>query len=271
MFNQEKITFIGGGAMARAMLTGMMSNQLLAPSQVTVSEPVESLGEALIRDFGIRHTTDNQVAVQGADIVIMAVKPQYAGDVYSAVAGQIPKGALLLSIMAGEPISKIRTGLQLDAIVRVMPNTPAQVGQGISGWTATAAVSKTQRAQAKALLGALGEEIYLDKEHLLDMVTAMSGSGPAYVFLFIEAFIDAGVQLGLPRPIAQTLALQTLEGSVAFARQFPQHPAELRSMVTSPGGTTAAALYQLEKGGFRALMSRAIYAAYQKSVELGSN
>jgi pyrroline-5-carboxylate reductase len=150
-----------------------------------------------------------------------------------------------------------------------MPNTPAQVGKGMSVWTATNEVSDTQRSQAKMILAALGEELYVDQEDYLDMATALSGTGPAYVFMFMEAMIDAGVHMGFSRRVSEQLVLQTIEGSVAFARYTQRHPAELRNTVTSPGGTTADALYQLEKGGFRTVLSKAIWAAYQKSRYLG--
>jgi pyrroline-5-carboxylate reductase len=150
-----------------------------------------------------------------------------------------------------------------------MPNTPAQIGQGMSVWMSTSEVEPRQREQAQMILRALGEEIAVDDEDYLDMATALSGTGPAYVFLFMEALIDAGVHLGFSRRVAQQLVLQTLQGSVAYARQSNLHPAELRNQVTSPGGTSAEALYQLEKGGLRTVLSRAIWAAYQKSRYLG--
>jgi len=152
-----------------------------------------------------------------------------------------------------------------------MPNTPARVGKGMSVWIATDSVSDAQKSHAQEILGALGEEIFVDHEYYLDMATALSGTGPAYVFLFIEALIDAGVHMGFSRRVAQELVLQTMEGSVAFARQHQRHPVELRNMVTSPGGTTADALYQLEKGGFRTIISKAVFAAYQKSRLLGED
>ena len=150
-----------------------------------------------------------------------------------------------------------------------MPNTPAQLGKGITVWTSTPQVSEVQRQQADQVLGALGETIWMEDEAYLDMATALSGTGPAYVFLFIEALIDAGVHLGFSRRVAEQLVLQTMDGSLAVARTSARHPATLRNMVTSPGGTTAEALYQLEKGGLRTIISKAVYSAYQKSKLLG--
>jgi len=271
MLQEKKVTFIGSGVMGQAMIAGLIEHDLIAPQNVIASDPIKSLGERLNEQYGVGHSTDNVAASQGADIVILAVKPQYLDPVLAELGGKLPSETLILSIVAGVPIDKISRHLKLETIVRVMPNTPARVGKGMSVWTATDAVNEAQREQVKAILGALGQEIFVEHEYFLDMATALCGSGPAYVFLFIEALIDAGVHMGFSRPIAQELVLQTVEGSVAFARAYPSHPAELRNMVTSPGGTTADALYQLEKGGMRAILSKAVFAAYQKSKALGSS
>jgi len=150
-----------------------------------------------------------------------------------------------------------------------MPNTPAQIGQGITAWTATPEVSDAQLAQVRALLGALGKEIYVETERMIDMATALSATGPTYIFLVMEALVDAGVHMGFSRHIAQELVLQTMLGSVLFAKESHKHPAELRNMVTSPGGTSAAAIYQMEKGGLRTVLSKAVWAAFQRAVALG--
>ena len=176
-----------------------------------------------------------------------------------------------MSIIAGARIATLRQGLGAEAIVRIMPNTPGQVGEGIAVWTATPEASDEGLSLARAIIGALGEEIYVEDEDYLDMATAMSGSGPAYVFLFIEAMTDAGVHMGLSRPIAEKLALQTVKGSAAYAQQRGLHPAVLRNMVTSPGGTTAEALYEFERGGLRATVERAILAAYRRAQVLGKS
>ena len=155
------------------------------------------------------------------------------------------------------------------SVVRAMPNTPAQIGMGITVWTATDEVSAVHKEQAQAILGSLGEEIFVEHESYLDMATALSGSGPGYVFMMMEALIDAGVHLCFSRHIARQLVFQTMRGSFEYAERSGKHPAELRNQVTSPGGTTAAALYHMEKGGLRTVISRGIWAAYQRSVELG--
>lgn len=269
MFENTKITFIGSGAMATAMIAGLCEQGLITPQRITASDPFAAQLEKIKQRFSINTTSSNVVAVKGADIIILAVKPQTLTAVGQELTNEIPAETLVLSILAGSTIKSISQILQHDRLVRVMPNTPAQVNKGMSVWTCTEQVNDLQKQQTQAILGALGEEIFVDSEKYLDMATALSGGGPAYVYLFMEALIDAGVHMGFSRPIAQQLVYQTLEGSVAFARSTSSHPAELRNMVTSPGGTTAEALYQLEKGGFRAVISKAIWAACKKSRYLG--
>ena len=172
--------------------------------------------------------------------------------------------------MAGVTLDMLESGLAHKRIVRTMPNTPAQVNMGMTVWIASAEVSDEQRAQAQAMLQALGEEIEVQKEIFLDMHTGLGGSGPGFAFLIIEAMIDAGVQMGFSRGDAQKIVLQTLDGSIELVKQSGEHPAELRNRVTSPGGTTAAGIYELEKGGLRTILTDAVLAAYQRSIELGS-
>jgi pyrroline-5-carboxylate reductase len=185
------------------------------------------------------------------------------------IRGHLRRQDLLLSILAGTPIRKLADGVAHAAVVRAMPNTPAQIGEGMTVWTSTPEVTDEQRAQAQAILGAFGQELYVNDESYLDMATALSGTGPAYIFIFMEALIDAGVHLGFSRRVSEQLVFQTMRGSLDYAAQSGKHVAELRNQVTSPGGTTAAALYHLEKGGLRTVISRAIWAAYQRSIELG--
>ena len=263
------IAFIGSGTMAEAMINGIVLQELMPPNAITGSGPRPERGEELHQRYGINVATDNAAAAEQRQIVVLSVKPQVLPRVLSELVGHIAPEALVLSIVAGAKIDTIHGKLNHQAIVRVMPNTPAQIRQGMSVWTSTAQTTDRQQEQARAILGALGEEIYMDDEDYLDMATALSGTGPAYVFLFMEALIDAGVHLGFSRRVAEQLVLQTLKGSVEFARQSSMHPAELRNMVTSPGGTSAEALYQLEKGGLRTVLSRSVWAAYQKSRYLG--
>jgi len=270
MFSDTQIAFIGSGVMGEAMIKGLMDQGLLIAQHIIASDPRPERLAELSERYGIQVTGDNVAAVRDRDIVVLSVKPQVLGEVLKELgSGAIRPDALVLSIVAGATIDRIARGLNHQAIVRVMPNTPAQIGMGMSVWTATPATGEAQRKQAQAMLAALGEEFYVDHEDYLDMATALSGTGPAYVFLVMEALIDAGVHMGFPRWIAERLVLQTMRGSVEFARTSRRHPAELRNMVTSPGGTSAEALYQLEKGGLRTVISKAVWAAYQKSRYLG--
>jgi pyrroline-5-carboxylate reductase len=269
MLNNSRIAFIGSGAMAEAMIQGLLNRKMASASSLVASGPREERGAQLHEKYGVNATTDNAQAVAGADIVVLAVKPQVLPKIMPALRGKVAPGALVLSIVAGARIDAIVTGLAHVDVVRSMPNTPAQIGEGITVWIAAQGVSDTHRVQAKALLGALGDDVEADNEDQLDMATALSGTGPAYVFMFMEALVDAGVHLGFSRRVAEQLVIQTVKGSVDFFEHSPSHLARMRNQVTSPGGTTAEALYYLEKAGFRTAISRAVWAAYQRSVELG--
>ncbi len=269
VFAGQRIAFIGGGVMGEAIIRGLISRGLVTPEQISVSDPVEARRAYLHETWGVATTANNAEAASQADVLVLAVKPQVLDKVLHGLEGKVRPETLVLSIVAGARIAPYVERLGTPAVVRVMPNTPGQVGQGVSLWTATPATGESQRAQARALVSALGVEIYSDKEDEIDMATALSGSGPAYVFLFIEALTDAGVQIGLARDVAATLALQTVLGSALYAREAGEHPAILRNQVTSPGGTTAAALFALERGGLRATLAQAVIAAYNKARELG--
>jgi pyrroline-5-carboxylate reductase len=267
--SEQQIALIGPGVMAEAIINGLIRQKVVAPEQIIVAGPRPERGQELIARYGIQFTTDNAEAARRADIVILSVKPQRLDAVLAGLRGQIRPEALVLSIVAGAPIQKIARALDHFIVVRAMPNTPAQIGQGITVWTASSGVSGPQLEMARRILGALGQEIFVEEENYLDMATALSGTGPAYVFLFMEALIDAGVHLGFPRRIAEQLVVQTLRGSVDYYTHRHDHPAHLRNEVTSPGGTSAAALYYLEKAGFRTAISRAVWAAYERSQQLG--
>ncbi len=264
----KKITFIGPGVMAEAMIAGLLHKKLAKPENITAAGPEEDRGEELSKKYKIKITTDNAAAAANADVVVLSVKPQRLSEVMKGIPRIRPE-ALVLSIVAGASIQKISKGLKHQSVVRSMPNTPGQIGEGITVWAASPKTSAEQQGMARQILGALGQEVFVDDESYLDMATALSGSGPAYVFLFTEALIDAGVHMGFPRRIAEQLVLQTIKGSASFYEQAERHPATLRNQVTSPGGTSAEALYYLEKAGFRTAISRAVWAAYQRSLELG--
>ncbi len=264
----KTIAFIGPGAMAEAMIAGLIRQKLAEPEHLLASGPRMQRVEHLREKCGIQPFTDNAAAASQADVVVLSVKPQRLTAVMKGLK-VIRPDALVLSIIAGASIKKLSTGLKHHAVVRSMPNTPAQIGEGITVWTASEAVSQEQREIARAILSALGDEVFVEDEYYLDMATALSGTGPAYVFMFMEALIDAGVHMGFPRRIAEQLVVQTIRGSTSYYLQSGRHPATLRNQVTSPGGTSAEALYYLEKAGFRTAVSRAIWAAYQRSLELG--
>ncbi|HLA10563.1 MAG TPA: pyrroline-5-carboxylate reductase, partial [Pyrinomonadaceae bacterium] len=240
------------------------------PEQIVGSHPRLLRREELQATYGIRMVESNREASEdNKEVVVLAVKPQRAGLVLNELKGALHPDNLLLSIIAGTTIETIAKELMHSAIVRAMPNTPAQIGQGITVWTATPEVSETQQSRIRTLLGALGQEMVVETERMIDMATALSATGPTYIFLVMEALVDAGVHMGFSRHVAQELVMQTMLGSVLFARESHKHPAELRNMVTSPGGTSAEAIYQMEKGGLRTVLSKAVYAAYKRAVALG--
>jgi pyrroline-5-carboxylate reductase len=261
----QKLAFIGGGVMAEVMISGVLERHLAQPEAIIVSHPRSRRAVELAEKLAVRSTTSNLEAAQQADIVILCVKPQRLNPVLKELAGQIKPGQLLISIVTGATTETLGRRLGHPAIVRAMPNTPARVGYGMSVWTTTPAVTDRQRSQVRALFSALGKEMWFEEERFIDMATAVSASGPAYVFLVMEALIDAAVHLGFSRQDARELVTQTLLGSVLLAKDSPTHPAELRNMVTSPNGTTAEALYELEKGSVRTIFSKAVYAAYRKT------
>ncbi|MBP9656215.1 MAG: pyrroline-5-carboxylate reductase [Candidatus Promineofilum sp.] len=269
MFHEKNVAFIGGGIMGEAMIRGLITQKIVSPDCIYAADPLPSRLDDLRERYGIHVTGDNAEAAESGQIVVLSTKPQNLGEVMPNIRGHLRRQDLLLSILAGTPIRKLSDGVAHASVVRAMPNTPAQIGQGMSVWTATPEVTDEQRNQAQAILGAFGQELYVNDESYLDMATALSGTGPAYVFMFMESLIDAGVHLGFSRRVAEQLVFQTMRGSLEYAAQSGKHVAELRNQVTSPGGTTAAALYQMEKGGLRTVISRAIWAAYQRSVELG--
>lgn len=263
------IAFIGSGVMAEAMIRGLITQQRVRPEGVFASDPHQERGQQLTERYGLTYSPDNRDIASRGDIVVLSVKPQVMGKALRDVKGSLKPDVLLMSIAAGVTIESMAEGSGTTCIVRSMPNTPGQIGMGMTVWTATPDVSAEQRALASEILGALGETLYLEDEHYLDMATALNGTGPAYFFLFMEALIDAGVHLGFSRHDAERLVLQTMRGSVAYALESGMHPAQLRNQVTSPGGTSAAAIYQLEKGGVRTVISKAVFAAYQRSMALG--
>ncbi|MHB8891104.1 MAG: pyrroline-5-carboxylate reductase [Candidatus Limnocylindrales bacterium] len=267
--SSSTIATVGSGVMAEAMVAGLLRGKLVIPTQVVASHPRAERRAALEATHGIRVVASNTEAVTGADVIILAVKPQMLAKVAKEIGAVLRPGQLVLSVLAGPTTKALVATLSHDQVVRAMPNTPARIGNGMTVWYATPATTAGQRSQAKALLGALGAELEVEDEKWVAMATAVSGTGPAYVFLVMEALIDAAVHLGFPRHIAHDLVIETLEGSTRFAKQSGDHPAVLRNMVTSPAGTSAAAIHELESGRLRTVLSEAVWAAFRRTVELG--
>jgi pyrroline-5-carboxylate reductase len=265
-----KIAFIGGGNMGEAMLSALIEKKLVIPGDICVSDVNQERLHLLKNKYSITVTASNKEAVSGKDVIVLAVKPQTLLEILPDLKSSIEPAQLVLSIMAGVRISKIGEGLGHKRIVRSMPNTPARIGYGASGWTATAEVTQKQKDNARAVLSAMGKEVYFDDERYIDMVTAVSGSGPAYIFLLAESLVEAAVKIGLPRKEAETLVFQMILGSAHLLVQSGQPAAELRRNVTSKGGTTEAALKIFENGGFGKLVEEAVKAAYQRAKELGN-
>lgn len=278
---QVQLSFIGCGVMAEAMIAGLLKRGMVRPEQIVGSHPRAGRREELMAKYGIRVVESNREAATSRhpsaapnehhthSIIILAVKPQRLATVLSELRGALQQDDIVLSIIAGAEIETIAGELLHPSIVRAMPNTPAQIGHGMIAWTATPQVNHLQQEQVRAMLGALGREMYMEEERMIDMATALSATGPTYIFMMMEALVDAGVHMGFSRHVAQELVVQTMLGSVLFARESHKHPAELRNMVTSPGGTSAEAIYQMEKGSMRTVLSKAVWAAYQRAVSLG--
>lgn len=266
-----KLSFIGGGVMAEAMISGVLRNKVATAADITVSDVAEDRRKHLQAAYSVAALADNTAAARGADLVVLAVKPQNAIDVLSGLRRAVAGQQAVLSIMAGVTIKSIVREVGHEAVVRAMPNMPGQIGAGMTVWTATPAVDVPHRELAANVLAALGKQVAVPEEKYLDAATALNGSGPAYVFLFIEALIDAGVYMGLSRDLARTLAVQTVQGSATMVEATGLHPAVLRDMVASPAGTTVEALLVLERKGFKDAVMEGAIAAYQKSKSLGDD
>jgi len=264
-------SFIGTGVMSESIIAGLLRKNVVPPELIIGSHPRPERRDELSSKYGIRMVESNREAAIAGSMVVLTVKPQRINKVLHDLSGAIREDQLLVSIVAGAKIDSIAGKLGHRAVVRAMPNTPAQIGQGITAWTATPEVSKTQEEEVCAVLEALGKVVRVENERQIDMATALSATGPTYVFMVMEALIDAGVHLGFSRHVSQELVWQMMQGSVSFAQESKKHPAELRNMVTSPGGTSAEAIYQMEKGSLRTVLSKAVWAAYQRAVALGGD
>ena len=264
-----RVGIVGAGVMAEAIISGLIADRAVQAAKLTASHPRRERRELLAERHGIRPVATNREALADAEVVVIAVKPQMLGRVMRELRGRLGAEQVVVSIVAGATVRTLVDGLQHAAVVRAMPNTPSQIRRGITVWSASEACSASQRDLARGVLRALGEERQVADEAFVAMATALSGTGPTYLFAVMEALIDAGVHLGFPRELAHDLVVDTLIGSAEFARQSELHPAQLRNAVTSPGGTSAAAIYELEKGRIRTVFSDAVWAAYRRTLELG--
>lgn len=263
------ITFIGGGNMAQALIGGLRSAGT-APNSLRVADPSASQREQVASQFGVQTFENNAEAVRGSDAVVLAVKPQAMDEVLTSLSGRLDTGTLVVSVAAGVTLEKLRGGLDGHRrVVRVMPNTPALYGAGIAGMVAAEGVDDTDRQLAGELLAAAGQVVWVDDESLMDVVTAVSGSGPAYFFRLTELLAAAGERAGLPAEVAARLARQTAVGAGTMLEHAEVDAGELRRRVTSPGGTTEAALETLAAGGFDQLIDEAVAAAVKRGRELG--
>jgi len=268
------LAFIGCGVMGESMIAGLLRKNLVDPKNVAASHPREARRNELTEEYGITVFESNAEAAKTVighenSAVLICVKPQRLARVLGDLTGVLHLDQLVLSIVAGATIEHLADELGTAKVVRAMPNTPSQIGAGITAWTCTNAVDETERGHVRDMLSALGKELFVETENMIDMATSLSATGPTYIFMVMEALTDAGVHLGFSREMAKDLVQETMLGSVKFAIESHKHPAELRNMVTSPGGTSAEAIYQMEKGTLRTVLSKAVYAAYKRAVELG--
>jgi len=264
-----RVSIVGAGVMAEAMIAGLLADKAVTADRLVASHPRRDRREILAGRHAIKVVGKNAEAIDGAEIVVLAVKPQMLASVMRELRAGLSDGQVVVSIVAGATLRTLSVGLRHEAVVRAMPNTPAQIRKGITVWAASGSCSARQRDLARAVLRALGEEKEVGDESFVAMATALSGTGPTYLFAVMEALIDAGVHMGFPRELAHDLVVTTLIGSAEYAAQSELHPAQLRNLVTSPGGTSAAAIYELEKGRIRTVLSDAVWAAYRRTLELG--
>jgi pyrroline-5-carboxylate reductase len=263
------LAVIGGGRMGEAIISGLLTGEAISPDAIVVAEPDADRREQLETDYGIRCVADGRDAVDGAHIVLLAVKPQVIDEVARSLAERIGS-AIVISIAAGISCARLESLLPSGTVVvRVMPNTPAMVGEGMSVVSGGTEADSAQVGLVRDLFGFLGESIVIDERHQ-DAATAISGSGPAYVALFIDSLARAGVRQGLSREVAQALAIQTVRGTAGLLERTGMHPEELVDSVASPGGTTIAAIEALESGGLRPAVAQAVAAAVKRAKELGA-
>jgi pyrroline-5-carboxylate reductase len=268
--SKSRITFVGCGVMAESIIAGLLRQKVVGAGQIAASHPRDDRRSYLKETYGVEAYASNAESVDvPASLVVLCVKPQRINGILKELSGSIRPEQLVISIVAGAKIASISEALSNQLVVRAMPNTPAQIGAGMTVWTCSPETDETHRAQVRELFSALGKQLKVETENMIDMATSLSATGPTYIFMMMEALTDAGVHMGFSREVSKELVQQTMLGSTLFAIDSHKHPAELRNMVTSPGGTSAAAIYEMEKGGLRTVLSKAVYAAYKRAVDLG--
>ncbi len=270
MLEGKTISFVGSGNMAEAIIGGLLAKKMIEPEGILAIGPREARGVELQERYGVRISTKN-INACAADIIVLSIKPKphIRNRVFEELRAEIRSETLIISIMAGVAVKTISDALGTQNVVRSMPNTPGKIGRGITGWTSNG-INKDQREAARTIIAALGKEVFLEDEDQLHIVTGVSGTGPADVVLFMESMIDAAVQRGMSRHHARLFVVKTFRGMAELVSQNPNtHLAEFRDQVTSPGGTTAAAIYAMQKGGIRTVIADGVHAACEKSIEVG--
>lgn len=276
-YQYEKISFIGAGKMAEALINPLINSKIQPASRISVHDVSTGTMDRMSSMYdGIQTESSLRDCVAGSDLIVCAVKPQNSDVVFKDIkdaksSGLVDPDSIMLSVMAGKPISSFVSGCGMRRVARSMPNTPAMIGKGVTVWTATENICDLDKERIKTILCSFGKAIYVGDENFIDMATSISGSGPAYIFMLMEAMIDASVHMGFGRDTATTLVHHTLLGSTLYAMETNEHPAVLRNSVTSPAGTTASAMYELENGKFRTVIKDAIWACYRRSLEMGGN
>ena len=264
-----RVGIVGAGVMAEAIIAGLLADRAVSAELLAASHPRRERREALAERHGIRSVAANRDALPDAEVVVVAVKPQMLTRVMRELRGRLDADQVVVSIVAGATLRTLVDGLQHAAVVRAMPNTPSQIRRGISVWAASDACTARQRDLARAVLRALGDERQVADEEFVAMATALSGTGPTYLFAVMEALIDAGVHSGFHASWLTTSWSRPWSDPPSSPKRSELHPAQLRNAVTSPGGTSAAAIYELEKGRIRTVFSDAVWAAYRRTLELG--
>ncbi len=275
MLTNKKLGFIGGGNMTEALVRGLITSSFIEAKSVFVSDPIQERLDFLHKEYKVKTTTDNREVVQKCDILILAIKPQVVGKALESFKDLADSSKLVISVAAGVSINIIEDILDADgkkkvSVVRAMPNTPSLVQEGVTAICSSDHATKTDVKIAHRVFEAVGQTVDVEEVHI-DAVTGLSGSGPAYIFMIIEALSDAGVKVGLSREVSNALTIQTVLGSAKLARESGKHPGELKDMVTSPGGTTISGLHTLEEGGLRTTLMNAVEIATRRSIALGKN